>query len=104
MNLGSIPLGNGTYWLALHEGVMGTASDGTSNYWDTTSSAPAGAASARVTSQLNGLSGYGSSGSKLAFQLLDTPAYNVVPGPSTWALMLSASGFLLLRRNRRRPQ
>ena len=40
VNLGSIPLGAGTYWLAMHEGAMGTAADGTSIYWDTTSSAP----------------------------------------------------------------
>ena len=74
VNLGDIPLGNGAYI-----------------FWDTTSSAPAGAASARFTSELNGLFGYSSSGSKLAFQLLDTPACNAVTMPSTCPLLLSPS-------------
>jgi hypothetical protein len=47
------------------------------------------------------LSGYSSLGDiKLAFQLLDAPAYNAVPERSTRVLMLSAGGFLLLRRRR----
>jgi len=102
VNLGSIPLGAGTYWLAMHEGAMGTAADGTSIYWDTTSSAPVGTPIGKTTTQLDGLSGYAntSTNSAFAFQLLDAPAYNAVPEPSTWVLMLSASGFLLLRRRR----
>lgn len=60
MNLGPIPLAAGTYWLALHEGTMGTAFDGTGIYWDTTGSAPAGA-DRQITSQLSGLSGYSTS-------------------------------------------
>ena len=101
VNLGPIPLAAGTYWLALHEGNMGTAFDGTEISWDTTGSAPAGA-DRQTTSQLSGLSGYSTSppSLKLAFQLLDAPAYNAVPEPSTWVLMLSAGGFLLLLRRR----
>lgn len=100
VNLGSIPLGNGTYWLALHEGTMGTASDGTTISWKITGSAPAGAAFRLATPQLDGLAGYRPGPFKLALQLLDAPAYNAVPEPSTWVLMLSAGGFLLLRRRR----
>jgi hypothetical protein len=100
VNLGSIPLAAGTYWLALHEGTMGTAFDATTIYWDTTSSAPAGAATWQTTTDLGGLSGYSSEAFKLSFQLLDAPAYNAVPEPSTWVLMLSAGGFLLLLRRR----
>ncbi len=101
VNRGSIPLGPGTYWLASHEGTMGKASDGTEIYWPPPGSAPVGTAPAQSTPQLNGLSGYSSKGDiKLAFQLLDAPAYNAVPEPSTWVLMLSAGGFLLLRRRR----
>jgi len=101
VNLGSISLGAGTYWLALHEGTMGTAYDGTDIYWDTTGSAPAGTPNAQeTTTDLSGLSGYGASSATLAFQLLDAPAYNAVPEPSTCVLMLSAGGILLLRRRR----
>jgi hypothetical protein len=100
VNLGSISLGVGTYWLALHEGTMGTAYDGTTIYWDSTGSAPAGTPNAQGTFDLSGLSGYVAGNFKLAFQLLDSPAYNAVPEPSTWVLMLSAGGILLLRRRR----
>lgn len=103
VNLGSIPLGAGTYWLAVHEGAMGTPSDGSTVFWNTTASAPAGVADVRFTSDLNGLSGYSTfntAGLKGAFQLLDAPAYNPIPEPSTWVLMLSAGGFLLLLRRR----
>ena len=101
VNLGSISLGVGAYWLALHEGTMGTASDNTIIFWDTTGSAPAGTPNVQGTSDLSGLSGYSAQNSvKLAFQLLDAPAYNAVPEPSTWVLMLSAGGILLLRRRR----
>jgi hypothetical protein len=102
VNLGSIPLGAGTYWLALHEGTMGTPGDGTIIFWSTTSSAPLGTPVARVTSDLNGLTGYTNTvlNSPLAFQLLDAPAYNPIPEPSTWVLSLSAAAFLLLRRRR----
>jgi hypothetical protein len=100
VNLGSISLGAGTYWLALHEGTMGTASDGTEIYWDSTGSAPAGMPNHQSTADLSGLSGYSERFRKNAFQLLDSPAYNAVPEPSTWVLMLSAGGILLLRRRR----
>lgn len=81
---------------------MGTAFDATTIYWDTTSSAPAGAATFQVTTDFGGPSGYNNSSKPLtlAFQLLDAPASNAVPEPSTWVLLLSAGGFPLLRRRR----
>jgi hypothetical protein len=100
VNLGSISLGAGTYWLALHEGAFGAPFDGTSIFWDSTGSAPNahcvcdlrfdGAHKFRKNRFLPGA---------LAFQLLDSPAY--VPEPSGWALLLSAGGLLLQRRRRR---
>ena len=76
---------------------MGTASDGTLIYWDTTGST---LSQFRITADFAGLTGYvpGTSDS-LAFQLLDAPAHGV-PEPSAWALMLGA-GAMLARRLRR---
>ncbi len=49
VNLGSIPLTAETYWLALHEGPMGTSFDGTEIFWNTTSSAPSGTTARTLT-------------------------------------------------------
>lgn len=96
VNLGSIALGAGTYWLALHEGVMGAANDGTIIFWNTTGST---LSQVQSTSDLNGLTGYAATRGSLSFQLLDAPAHGV-PEPSSWALMLGA-GAMLTRRLRR---
>ncbi len=105
VNLGSVPLAAGTYWLAFHEGLMGTADDGTPIFWSSTSSAPPGTADFYATFQADGLAPYGSSELfQTAFQLRDTPAYTSVPEPSTWVLVLSAGGLLFLQRNRRGRQ
>jgi hypothetical protein len=95
IELPSIVLDAGTYWLALHEGPLGTPDDGTEIYWDTTSNLTGSAA--MLTSDVSGASGwfpsaFGSgAGSDLAFQL--TGSLDSAPEPS---LLLLLSALLLL--------
>ncbi len=55
-SLGAVNLGQGTYWLALHESPLGAPDDGTTIYWDTTGS-QTGSLS-QITADVTGASGW----------------------------------------------
>jgi hypothetical protein len=81
--LPSITLDAGTYWLALHEGPLGTPDDGTEIYWDTTSNQTGSVA--MQTGDVSGASGWfpstfsSGAGGDLAFQL--TGSLDASPEP-----------------------
>jgi len=94
IHLPSIGLAAGTYWLALHEGPLGTPDDGTELYWDTTSNLAGSVA--MQTSDLSGSSGwfpadFSSGPGDLAFQLIGS--VESAPEPS---FLLLVSALLLL--------
>ena len=93
VNLGSISLGPGTYWLALREGAMGTLPDNTLIFWDSTASTSSGLP--QVTSDGDGLTGYSVFGNEsLAFQLVSTPE------PGTTGLSMLGAAAMWAGRNR----
>jgi hypothetical protein len=105
-SLGSVNLGAGTYWLALHEVALGTPDDGTTIFWNTTGS-QTGSLS-QITADLTAASGWssntvlnGGNGSDLAFQLNGSSGVPTVPEPSSLALLGGIVGILLLVRRRR---
>ena len=105
-SFGSVNLNAGTYWLALHEGALGTPDDGTTIFWDTTGS-QTGALS-QITADVTGASGWsqntslvGGSGSDLAFLLSGTGSGGGTPTPepsSVWLLGTGVLGILALRQ------
>lgn len=95
VNLGSIALNPGTYWLALHEGAMGTPSDGTPIYWDSTASVIS--ATPQVTDDPNALIGYtifDSSFPSLSFELISEPE------PGTTGLFALGGAMIWFNRKR----
>jgi hypothetical protein len=110
-SLGSINLNSGIYWLALHEGSLGTPDDGTTIFWDTTGS-QTGSLS-QFTADVTGASGWSfnsglrsGSGSDLAFLLSGTSGGGTPtpsPEPSTLGLVSVAfMGTSILRNVARR--
>jgi hypothetical protein len=105
-SFGSVNLIPGTYWLALHEGALGTPDDGTTIFWDTTGS-QTGSLS-QITADVTGASGWstntalnGGSGSDLAF-LLTGSTGTATPEPSSVGLMgVGIVGILLLVKRKR---
>jgi hypothetical protein len=103
-SFGSIVLSGGTYWLALHEGALGTPDDGTTIFWDTTASTHG--ALSQFTADLTAATGWsfnsglkGGSGSDLAFQLTGSTSGPAVPEPSTVGLVgVGILGFAVFRR------
>ena len=94
VNLGSISLNPGTYWLALHEGAIGSPADGTPIYWDTTSSTTS--ALPQKTSDTTGTTGYTQAvqlSRSLSFQLVSTPE----PG-TTGLFVLGAAAMWFTRK------
>ncbi len=101
----------GTYWLGLHENSLGTPTDGTSIYWDTTSSQTG--SSAMVTNDLTGSGGWYQAspgiGPDLAFILSGTavnsnPVVNAAPEPGFLVpscLLLAAALFRVGTRHSR---
>jgi hypothetical protein len=90
-SLGSVSLGPGTYWLALHESALGTPDDGSTIYWDTTGS-QTGSLS-QITADVTAASGWSSNtalvngnGSDLAF-LLSSNSGTSTPEPSAAGLV-----------------
>jgi hypothetical protein len=109
-SFGSVNLNAGTYWLALHEGALGTPDDGTTIFWDTTGSqtASVGQISADLSAQsgwsANGLNG--GSNSDLSFLLNGTggPPSTSTPEPGTVSLVgVTVFGICLFARRRRVP-
>jgi hypothetical protein len=105
-SLGSVALTSGTYWLALHEGALGTPDDGTTIYWDTTGN-QTGSLS-QITADVTAASGWSSNtalvngnGSDLAF-LLNSDTGTSTPEPS--AVGLVGVGILAIRFSFRRKR
>ena len=111
-SLGSVNLNSGTYWLALHEGALGTPDDGTTIFWDTTGN-QTGSLS-QFTADLTAASGWafyrglrGGRGSDLAFQLSGTGSGGgtPTPEPSTLGLVsVALVGISILRKLARRAK
>ena len=109
-SFGSVNLNAGIYWLALHEGALGTPDDGTTIFWDTTAS-QTGSLS-QITAVVSGARGWsfkrglrGGGGSDLAFLLSGTGSGGgtPTPEPSTWGLVsVALVGASILRRLARR--
>jgi hypothetical protein len=110
-SLGSVSLNSGTYWLALHEGALGTPDDGTTVYWDTTG-AQTGSLS-QITADVTAASGWspnvalvGGNGSDLAFELSGNSGsggggVTPTPEPSGIGLVGAAiAGMLLVIRRK----
>jgi len=108
ISLPSIPISAGTYWLGLHEGAFGTPDDGTTIYWDTTSSQTGSLP--MVTSDLSGSGGWYPGLSEttydLAFALDGSTSNAQTPEPSTFApvLLFSVSLIVLRKASTRRSE
>ncbi|MEZ6131856.1 MAG: PEP-CTERM sorting domain-containing protein [Planctomycetaceae bacterium] len=99
VDLGSIALAAGDYWLQLREGSIGSAFDGTSIFWTTTASgsAPTGQFDATETGPVWG----NDSGQEYAFELSGTLDSATVPEPSSLAVLFAGGiGAYFVRRRR----
>jgi hypothetical protein len=95
VNLGSISLNPGTYWLTLHEGAIGAPADGPPIYWDTTSSTTS--ALPQRTSDTTGTTDYSQAlqlSQSLSFQLVSTPE------PGTTGLFVLGAAAIWFGRKR----